>query len=130
MLLVKTTIGVSGVAGIGLFADEFIPAGTLIWKFKEGFDMRFNADYLHTLNEPARSFFLTYASQNPKTLRYMLCADNARFFNHSDNPNTACVPDPDSDELMDIAAKDIQSGEELTIDYRTFDNDPFYGFKK
>lgn len=129
MLLVKTKISSSAIAGIGLFADEFIPKGTCIWKFKKGFDMRVGKDYPDTLEEPAKSFFATYAYQNPTTLNYVLCADNARFFNHSDTPNTDCVPNPDDEDTMDVAARDIQAGEELTIDYKKFDADPLYGIR-
>ena len=39
MLLVKTKIGPSKIAGIGLFADEFIAKGTPVWKFEPGFDL-------------------------------------------------------------------------------------------
>ncbi len=128
MLLVKTKIRSSDIAGTGLFADQFIPKGTCIWKFKEGFDMRVNKDYPDTLEGPAKVFFKTYAYQNPKTLNYVLCADNARFFNHSDMPNTDCVYNPDDEDTMDVAARDIQAGEELTIDYTKFDASPTYGF--
>ena len=124
MLLVKTKIRSSNIAGIGLFADELIPKGKCIWKFKEGF----GKDYPDTLEGAAKSFFSTYAYQNPTTLNYVLCADNARFFNHSDTPNTDCLNNPDDEDTMDVATRDIQIGEELTIDYRKFDANPSYGF--
>ena len=129
MLLVKTRIGTSPIAGIGLFADEFIPKGTPIWRFKKGFDIRVDQAYVDALPGPAKAFFATYAYQNQETLRYVLCADNARFFNHSDTPNTTCVEDPEDEDTMDIALRDIAPGEELTVDYREFDTDPFYGFE-
>lgn len=62
-------------------------------------------------------------------MNYILCADNARFFNHSDNPNTHVVEDPEDEETADVASKDIQIGEELTVDYREFDADPYFGFE-
>jgi SET domain-containing protein len=130
MLLVKTKIGPSNIAGTGLFADELIPKGTVIWRFKEGFDIRVPEQYANDLPEPAKSFFQTYAYQNIDTRKYVLCSDNARFFNHADAPNTHCVPDSDDIETMDVASRDIAKGEELTIDYREFDTDPTYGFKK
>lgn len=128
MLLVKTTIKQSNISGIGLFAEEFIPKGTLIWKFTKGFDIRVNKDYPNTLPEPAKTFFMTYGYQNPKTLNYVLCSDNARYFNHSENPNTNCVKNPEDEDTANVAARDINPGEELTVDYRLFDTDPFYGF--
>jgi hypothetical protein len=128
MLLVKTKLAVSNISGIGLFADEFIPKGTYIWKFKKGFDMRFDKDYPNMLPEPAKSFFLTYASQNPETLNYSLDADNARFFNHSSIPNTHGVNDSEDENAACIASRNIQPGEELTCDYCKFDTNPFIGF--
>ena len=130
MLLVKTKIAPSKIAGIGLFANEFIPKGAYIWRFKKEFDIRVDQKYPDTLPEPTKSYFKSYAYQNPKTLNYVLCTDDARFFNHSNTPNTNCVEDPDDEDTANIAARNIQSGEELTIDYREFDADPFYGFEK
>ena len=129
MLLVKTKIGPSKISGIGCFADQFIPKGTQIWRFKKGFDIRFDENYPDLLSEPAKSFFLKYAYQNPKTKNHIFAIDDARFFNHSDTPNTVHVEDPEDEELMDLARHDIQVGEEITNDYREFDNNPFYGFE-
>lgn len=130
MLLVKTKIGPSKISGIGLFADEPIPKGKWVWKFTKNFDIRVEKDYPNTLQEPAKSFFLKYAYQNPETMNYVLCSDDARFFNHSNNPNTHCVDNPEDEDTANIASRDIQAGEELTIDYREFDADPFHGFEK
>lgn len=129
MLLVKTKIGPSKISGIGLFADEFIPRGTWIWRFKKGFDIRVNKDYPNTLQEPAKSYFMCYAYQNPKTLNWVLCADDARFFNHSNTANTHCVEDPEDEDTANVASQDINRGEELTVDYREFDTDPFHRFE-
>ena len=45
---------------------------------------------------------------------------DARYFNHSEEPNTV---DLDGPEGPTVAARDIQPGEELTCDYRLFDAD-------
>lgn len=39
MLLIKTKIGPSKINGIGLFADEFIPKGTSVWRFMPSLDL-------------------------------------------------------------------------------------------
>ena len=46
MLYVKTKIRLSKVHGIGLFADENIPKGTVIWRFTPGFDLKFTDDQI------------------------------------------------------------------------------------
>lgn len=121
MLLVKTKIGPSSIHGIGLFADEFIKKGTVIWKFNPTFDLRFDASQLDSLSEAARKQFLNYAYFNPRMQKYVLCFDDCRFINHSEHPNCLEVPSGGPEEGLDIAAWDIQKGEELTCDYASFD---------
>ena len=53
--------------------------------------------------------------------QYILCSDDARFFNHSDTPNTESREVAGEDEVITVAKRDIQPGEELTDDYRTFE---------
>ncbi|MEK7102921.1 MAG: SET domain-containing protein [Patescibacteria group bacterium] len=123
MILVKTNIKPSAIAGIGLFANQNIPKGTAIWKFQGGFDLSIYASELSTLSEPAKEQFLNYAYLNPKTNKYILCFDDARFFNHSDDPNCIEIESLEDGEGINIAARDILEGEELTCDYRVFDAD-------
>lgn len=88
--------------------------------------MRFDADFPATLSESARAQFLNYSYKNPKTGKYVLCADDARFFNHSENPTAEDLyfdnPTEDSEGIT-IAACDIDPGVEITSDYRAFDGD-------
>lgn len=124
MLLVKTIIKSSPIEGIGLFADQFIPKGTPVWKFQPGFDLKIDLSALAHLSEPAKEQFLTYSYLNQKTNKYILCFDHARFYNHSDTPN--CVdsyPAGCDEEGITIATKDIVEGEELTCNYKEFDAD-------
>jgi len=120
MLLVKTKIRPSKISGIGLFADEFIPEGTPVWKFMPGFDLEISQDKLAELSEGSQSQVLNYSYFNPKTGNYVLPFDDARFFNHADEPNTTSGP---NDSFIDRAARDIKKGEELTQNYKIFDGD-------
>ncbi len=124
MLFVKTKIGVSKINGIGLFADQFIPEGTLIWRFIDGFDLRIDkSDLDRIISEPAKEQFLKYAYLNLRTLKYVLCFDDARFFNHSDDPNVLGIEDINEEEGINIAVRDINENEELTVDYNQYDAD-------
>jgi SET domain-containing protein len=116
MLLIKTITRVSEIHGIGLFAAEYIPQGTMTWSFLEGFDLRLPRSILSELSAPAREQFQKYSYFDSGSMLYELCSDDARFFNHSDTPNTGSLSD-----VIDIALSDIQPGDELTCDYRTFD---------
>ena len=120
MLLVKTKIGPSTIAGIGLFANQFIPKGTPVWKFQKDFDLELSKEQFENLSEAAREQVLNYCYFNPKTEHYIVCSDDARFLNHSDNPNVNSGPD---DDHVDVALRDIAQGEELTQNYKFFDGD-------
>lgn len=121
MLMVKTRLKPSAIAGIGLFADQDIPAGTVTWRFVPGFDQLYSESDLAALPEPARSDIQTYTYKHEATGKYVFCLDNARFMNHSDSPNTKGVHVSGSIEGYDVATRDIVKGEELTCDYYTFD---------
>lgn len=121
MLMVKTRVGLSEIAGIGLFADEDIPMGTETWRFMPKFDRLLTQADIDSLPEPARSNILDHAYLDAASGLFVLCADNARFMNHADEPNTAGVHEPGAIEGFDIAIRDIRAGEEMTCDYRTFD---------
>jgi SET domain-containing protein len=121
MLMVKTRLGPSDIAGIGLFAAEHIPKGTVTWRFMPAYDRLLTEADIDNLPEPARSNILDHVYLDAASGQFVLCADNARFMNHADNPNTAGVHESGSIEGFDVATRDIAAGEELTCDYRTFD---------
>jgi hypothetical protein len=78
---------------------------------------------IEMLPEPARSNILDHTYLDGASGMYVLCADNARFMNHANDPNTAGVHEPGAIDGYDIATRKIAAGEELTCDYRTFDAD-------
>lgn len=123
MILVKNSIGPSKIHGIGLFADQFIPKGTPVWKFQPGFDLKFSEEQLQKLSDPAKEQCLKYCYRNKKTGMYILCFDDTRFQNHSDQPTCIDQSVPEDDEGIDVAARDINVGEELTMDYSKYDSD-------
>ena len=121
MLLVKTVRKQSAIHGIGIFAAQFIPAGTPTWRFTPGIDAALHPEVLDRIPHPAREQFMTYAYLDIRTGLYVLCADDARFMNHSADP--AVQGDYQSESVfgIDLAARDLEPGDELTCDYTTFD---------
>jgi len=118
MMTVHTKLAPSPLAGIGLFADEDIPKGTVVWKFNPTIDLLLSEDKIKSLSDAAQRQVHNYAYFDEQDGAYILCGDDARFFNHADNPN--CV-DLDHDTV--VAAQDIKKGKELTADYRAFISD-------
>ncbi len=122
MLLVKTKLDRSGIHGIGLFADEFIPKDTIIWKFNHLIDLRCFGSDIQKWPDASREQIQKYSYREKHTGLYVLCGDDARFFNHSETPNCFDFY-ADEDQDITVALRDIQVGEELTCDYALFDLD-------
>lgn len=116
MLLVRAGIGPSQLHGYGLFALEDIPQGTKIWQFTDGFDLDVEPERLDDMPEMIRDVLLHYGYIDARLSRFILCCDDARFLNHSSTPNirTDFSGDPHG---VDVAARNIEAGEELTVDY-------------
>lgn len=122
MLRIKTTIKPSGIHGIGLFADQFIPEGTVTWSYDPEIDPSYTPETIAGLPEPMQSFMNFYCYFDTARGKYVLPADHLRFINHTEDAtrvNIQSTPD------QDIALRDIQPGEELLCDYFKFDPDYF-----
>lgn len=119
MWLVKTKVQPSKIHGLGLFADEFIVKGKIIWRFKKGIDSAWVKKEFKRLPKIVKDFIKRYGYASSDTGRYVLGFDNDCFVNHSLNPNTK-----PSKQIMDdgeramVAVKNIKRGEEITHDYR------------
>lgn len=115
MLLIKTKIGPSKIEGTGLFAAEPIKAGTKIWVLEPKLDISLSTEEIGHLSPAAQEQFYRYAYLDKVTKKYLLCGDDARFFNHSETPNC-----DDKEYDSTYALKDIDVGEELTVNYGVF----------
>lgn len=116
--MVHARVGPSTIHGLGLIAQEFIPCGAAVWEMRSGFDLEFTTKDLQSFPPPVRDQILRYSEgdYDPQRDCYTLCGDDARFTNHSNNPNTASV----DDGRITMATRDIQTGEEITWDYRSW----------
>jgi uncharacterized protein len=119
MLLVKTYLAESRIHGIGLFAAQRIPKGTVVWRLEPTLDLELTEAQIEALAPPAREQIRKYTYLDLVRGTYILCGDDARFFNHDEAPN--CHDFPDADGGTTVAARDIAEGEELTSDYSRFD---------
>ena len=115
MLRVPTYVAPSPIAGVGLFAATDVPAQFVIWEYSEGVDWRISPSELALFPEPFRARLRHYLDQEESGL-YVLCGDNAKYMNHSDDPNC-----DDTGAEYTVSRRGIAAGEELTCDYRLFD---------
>jgi len=115
VLLVNATAGPSPIHGTGLFAREALPAGTLVWALKPGFDVVLTRSQLDEISPVAGEQIRRFLYVDIETSAYVLCSDDAKYMNHSDTPNTRTLQD------QTWTTRDVAAGEELTCDYREFD---------
>jgi SET domain-containing protein len=116
MLQVKTHLKEVEGKGIGLFASERLPMGTVWHKDEQEFDKKYSRQWVE--ENKMTDFFHHYANYEKESDTFYLCSDNARFVNHSEKPNTFY----DADKGHCVATNDIEIGEEITCDYRNICN--------
>lgn len=123
VLLIPTFLATSKIpeAGLGIFCSQPVKAGTLIWEFTRGFDYvvrELPENLIH------RRFVEKYGYVPlPDPTHWVMCADDARFINHSDDPTCLDIGE------FTTARHDLAAGTELTSDYRSFCKNPFTGFE-
>jgi len=116
MLMVRTELRASDIHGIGVFLVEPVRAGQLIWRFDSRIDRVFSDAELNEMPPALQRYLRTYSTLHAEQKLWVLCGDNGRHFNHSEQPTTRSLGIAFGD---DVAAADLPAGTELTSDYRT-----------
>ncbi|WGR72846.1 MULTISPECIES: SET domain-containing protein [unclassified Bradyrhizobium] len=119
VLIVETILKPDQFGGIGLFAATLLPKGALIWVHNPLVDIAVTPEQYESLPRTFQALLDKHAyprdlDVDDGVLEYN--ADNARFMNHSSQPNTY-----QDDHCRIFTARDVQPGEELTCDYLSFD---------
>jgi uncharacterized protein len=121
MLLVNTVLKPSEIHGLGCFANEPIKKGQEIWRYDRRVDLAFKeskvSKYPNSFQKYLYNFCYTVKTWRGRYL--VLCGDNGKYMNHSDQPNIVNNPYG----VNNMACRDIDVGEELTCDYSLFDLD-------
>ena len=122
MLKVRTYLAQSSVNGIGLFADEEITKGKIIWEYFPLVDLTYNqTEWLEmkkNVAEPSFEMMLRYSYK--ENGNYIVCTDNAQFMNHcTDNVNIANT----QDLKKMFAIRTIKKGEELLCNYHEYSDE-------
>ncbi len=99
----------------GVFADEFIPKGRKIIEYTGEKISR-----VETARRARRRYNYLFTLDSYWTVDGSVGGSGAEFINHCCEPN--CVARIVKGHILYFAARDIQPGEELTVDYR-FDAD-------
>jgi len=122
MMQVPCVAKTSRLHGLGVFATNYIKEGTVIWSFNPLIDRPITFEEFATLPKRIQDYVAHYSYEIAEDKLYVFCGDDGRYMNHSDNPNTKGVDSKDGYGIT-IAKCDIKPGEEITCDYREFDDD-------
>lgn len=136
MLVVRTYLGPDSYGGTGLFADEDIAKGSIIWRFHDDFTEVYSLDdYKQAIagNTPKAGILKRHAYpsrfiRNGQIVHAFLHdLDNGAYMNHSDAPSVGEIDAPahplyDERFNINVAMRDLKRGDELTNNYFSFDD--------
>ena len=123
-LSIDTKIGDSEIpeAGKGAFSNQYVKQGQLVSKWNNKKDKNYQDSELKFMKPDEKNEFEEFASLEDN--RWYLSGDNAKYMNHSSDPNVGVLPGVGPNAKRErIALRDINKGEELTIDYNEVGTD-------
>jgi SET domain-containing protein len=115
MIHINYKISISNVHGIGLFTEQDIKKGDLIYTPTPLLDVDLTQEEFDTLTHQEQKELRYYGYFNKKTSRWHVAYDAIRILNHS--PKGIANVTQDEDMTM-TALRDISRGEEILQDYR------------
>jgi hypothetical protein len=120
-LLIDTRLLPSPIHGLGLFVPEPVSADTPVWVFDDRIDRIFapEPDMMRAYPTFARMAELHACLIGGAGL--LMLGDDARFINHSDDPNLGLIATGDWRAFK--ALRDIAAGEEITCNYEDICDD-------
>mmetsp|Transcript_64184 Transcript_64184/g.102202 ORF Transcript_64184/g.102202 Transcript_64184/m.102202 type:complete len:156 (+) Transcript_64184:156-623(+) len=122
---IKYSVKKSGIdgAGMGLFADEFVPKGKIIWRLKDEYCTIYHSKQslekvlAKMSREEAINHLVHCFNLDPDTVVHE--TDDGKYINHSPQYNMIqfSYTFKDRDKLCLYATRDIKPGEELLENY-------------
>ena len=112
-MFVRTEIRDTGVYGKALYAAQRIGRGTIVCSFTLGSDVTTEDEYVRAVAELRQPVTRTGTRYAGKYFTYGNLDAPYNFVNHSFEPNLLCHCG------IVLALRDINAGDEMTLDYRT-----------
>ena len=112
-LKVKTYLDEVHGNGIGLFADQDIKHGAVVWVHDPIIDGWLPNPQDYPYDDITRNTLIWMYCYDKSINKIIRFVDNCRFINHSEEPNLECPT-----KYIHYAARDIKAGEEITCNYK------------
>ena len=119
MILVKTYLDKSKIHGIGLFANENIKSGAIIYKPSPGLDIKISDKDFSKLEKNCQKTIQHYGFKSKIDSMWHLAFDDIRFCNHSKKSNLF-QREIDNIKCL-VVNRDIKKDDELLQNYSEFE---------
>ena len=120
MIHVKYKLDKSVIHGIGIFADQDIKKGELIYTVSPGLDVDMAQSQFNALKDEEKREIEYWGYWFEPNKAWHVDFDHIHFINHSFTPNT--VQDFSRPNHPLTATRDIKKGEEFTQNYLDFES--------
>lgn len=121
MIHIKYKLDRSKYHGIGLFADQDIKKGTLIYTASPILDVNITQEQFDSLDDKEKQEVRWWGFFDEQSQKWHVDFDVSHFINHS-NEGTV-TQDSEYTEAYLVASRDIRAGEELTQNYLEFESE-------
>src|SRR4030067_462900 len=121
MIHIKYKLDKSELHGIGLFTEENIKKGQVIYTASPLLDVNISSEQFNSLDEQEKNEIRYWGFWDAANKVWHVDFDNSKFINHSFTPNL--IQDPNYIDAHLVAKSDIRKGEELTQNYLEFESE-------
>ena len=119
MIHISYTLKASDLHGVGLFADEDIKKGQLIYTASPLLDLNITEEQFDGLDQKEKDEILWWGFFDQPSQMWHVDFDVSKFINHS--YSATVTQDENHEEAYLVATRDIAAGEELTQNYLEFE---------
>jgi uncharacterized protein len=121
MIHIKYKLKTSELHGIGLFADQPIKKGDLIYTASPLLDLNITQVQFENLDQKEKDEILWWGFFDQPSQMWHVDFDVSKFINHSND--ATLTQDLKHDEAHLVSTRDINSDEELTQNYLEFESE-------
>lgn len=121
MIHIKYKLDNSGLHGVGLFTDENLSKGQLVYTESPLLDVNISQEQFNSLSAKEQKEIKWWGFKVPDEDIWHVDFDVSKFINHSKDGTV--TQDPDHKNAYLVTTRDIKSGEELTQNYLEFESE-------
>lgn len=121
MIHIKYKLDRSNKHGIGLFADEDLKEGQLVYTASPLLDVNITQEQFDSLTDREKEEFQWWGFFDEPSQRWHVDFDVSKFINHSQEGTV--TQDKNHEEAYLVTTRDVKKGEELTQNYLEFESE-------